>query len=208
MRRPRRGELLRPRLGGGRRLRGADRLARRSRRRAERRVRPSSRRMARRLRHHRSTGAARASSALDSPGHLIFPLVPTLVGRDRAATLAILENAQWVYALGRYPKKQVLDDPSDVKMLAGRIGAMRKAAGELSAAQKKKVDVPWATLEYDPDETPDMLWTMAKKVVPKVIAELRPLVSDTPEAAFLISPEPKKATPKKMTATARKKRKK
>jgi len=133
--------------------------------------------------------------------------VPTLVGRDRAATLAILENAQWVYALGRYPKKQVLDDPSDVKMLASRIGAMRKAAGELSAAQKKKVDVPWARLEEDPDETPDMLWTVAKKIVPKVIAELRPLVSDTPEAAFLISPQPKKAPVKKKTATARKKRK-
>ena len=52
-----------------------------------------------------------------------------------------------------------------------------------------------------------MLWTMAKKIVPKVIAELRPLVSDTPEAAFLISPQPKKAPVKKKTATARKKRK-
>jgi hypothetical protein len=130
-----------------------------------------------------------------------------LAARDRAAALAILENAQWVYALGRYPKKQVLDDPVDVKMLRDRVEAMRKAAQDLSAAQKKRVDVPWARLEEDPDETPDMLWTVAKKVVPKVIAELRPLVSDTPEAAFLISPESKKATPKKKTATARKKRK-
>jgi hypothetical protein len=135
-----------------------------------------------------------------------------LSGRDRAAALAILENAQWVYALGRYPKKQVLDDPSDVKMLRDRIAATRKAAAALSAAQKKKLDVPWARLEEDPDETPDMLWTVAKKVVPKLIAELRPLVSDTPEAAFLISPEPKKPAAKKKatkkkSAGARKRKK-
>ena len=57
-----------------------------------------------------------------------------LTARDRAATLAILENAQWVYALGRYPKKQVLDDAVDVRMLRERVEAMRNAAGQLSAA--------------------------------------------------------------------------
>jgi hypothetical protein len=142
---------------------------------------------------------------------LIFRLVPGLTARDRAATLAVLENAQWVYALGRYPKKQVLDDEIDVKMLRDRIGAMRKAAQDLSPAQRKKVDLPWARLEDDPDETPDMLWTVAKKVTPKVLAELRPLVSDTPEAAFLINPETKKTAAKKKTkkktATARKRKK-
>jgi hypothetical protein len=30
---------------------------------------------------------------------------------------------------------------------------------------------------------------MVKKVTPKLMTELRPLVSDTPEAAFLIAPE-------------------
>ena len=140
---------------------------------------------------------------------LIFRVVPGLTARDRAATLAILENAQWVYALGRYPKKQVLDDEIDVKMLRDRIGAMRKAAQDLSPAQRKKIDLPWARLEDDPDETPDMLWTVAKKVTPKVLAELRPLVSDAPEAAFLISPEPKKPAAKKKTkkATAARKKK-
>ena len=135
--------------------------------------------------------------------------MPGLTSRDRAATLALLENAQWVYALGRYPKKQVLDDAVDVKMLRDRISAMRKAAQELSPAQRKRVDVPWARLEDDPDETPDMLWTLAKKVTPKLIAELRPLVRDTPEAAFLISPEPNKKTPanKKKASTAHKRTK-
>jgi hypothetical protein len=130
-----------------------------------------------------------------------------LTARDRAAALAILENAQWVYALGRYPRKQVLDDAVDLRMLRERVGAMRNAAGELSAAQKKKLDIPWARLEEDPDETPEMLWAVAKKVVPKLIAEMRPLVSDTPEAAFLITPEKKKPPVKKKSATPRKRKK-
>ena len=135
-----------------------------------------------------------------------------LTARDRGAVLAILENAQWVFALGRYPKKQVLDDPVDVKMLRDRVEAMRKASGQLSAAQKKKVDIPWAKVEAEADETPDALWAMAKKIIPKLIAEMRPLVSDTPEAAFLITPEkksPAKRTQKtkKKSATPRKRKK-
>jgi hypothetical protein len=132
--------------------------------------------------------------------------VGTLTARDRKAALAILENAQWVYALGRYPKKQVLDDPVDVKMLRDRVEAMRRATRELSTAQKKKVDVPWDKVEADADDAPEALWAMAKKFTPKVIAELRPLVSDTPEAAFLISPETKTPT-KKKAARVRKRRK-
>jgi hypothetical protein len=119
----------------------------------------------------------------------------------------MLENAQWVFSLGRYPKKQVLDDPVDVRMLRERIAAMRKAAGDVSAAQKKKIDIPWARLEEDPDETPEMLWTVTKKVTPKLIAEMRPLVSDTPEAAFLISPEKKKTAVTKKSPAARKRKK-
>ncbi len=130
-----------------------------------------------------------------------------LSARDRTAALAILENAQWVYALGRYPKKQVLDDPVDVKMLRDRVEAMRKAAEEMSAAQKKKLDVPWDMVEAEADETPDALWAMAKKVTPKVIAELRPLVNDTPEAAFLISPEAEKTPAKKKKAATARRRK-
>ena len=133
-----------------------------------------------------------------------------LTARDRGAVLAILENAQWVFALGRYPKKQVLDDPVDVKMLRDRVEAMRKAAGQLSAAQKKKIDVPWDTVEGEADETADALWAMAKKITPKLIAEMRPLVSDTPEAAFLISPEkktPAKKTKKGKSATPHKRKK-
>ena len=137
--------------------------------------------------------------------------VPMLSARDRAAALAILENAQWVFTLGRYPKKQVLDDPVDVKMLRDRVEAMRKAAGQLSAAQKKKIDVPWDKVQAEAEATPDGLWAMAKKITPKLIAAMRPLVSDTPEAAFLISPEkktPAKKKEKKKKSAAPRKRKK
>src|SRR2546425_9296423 len=103
----------------------------------------------------------------------------------------MLENAQWVYALGRYPRKQVLSDPVDVRMLRERVEAMRKAAGELGAAQKKKIDIPWTKLEDDPAEMPEMLRMGAKKGIPKLIAEMRPPLSDTPEAAFMVSPPPK-----------------
>ena len=130
-----------------------------------------------------------------------------LTARDRAAALAILENAQWVYALGRYPRKQVLDDPVDVKMLRDRIAAMRKAAAQFSASQKKALDVPWDKVEAGADDSPDALWAMAKRVTPKLIAELRPLVSDTPEAAFLRTPEKKKPPAKKKSATARRRKK-
>ena len=92
-------------------------------------------------------------------------------------------------------------------MLRDRVAAMRKAAGDLSAAQKKKLDVPWDKVEADADDTPDVLWAMAKKVTPKLMAEMRPLVSDTPEAAFLISAEKKKARVKKRSASARKRKK-
>jgi hypothetical protein len=128
-----------------------------------------------------------------------------LTARDRTVSLAILENAQWVYALSRYPKKQVLHDPVDLKMLRDRVGAMRQASRGLSAAQKKKLDVPWDTVDEEADERPDALWAMAKKVIPKIMAELRPLVSDTPEAAFLISPEPKKTGGGKTKTTAKNK---
>src|SRR2546428_10130463 len=67
-----------------------------------------------------------------------------LSASDRRATLEILRNAQFVYGLSRYPKKQVLDDPGDVKALRERLEAMRAAAKGLSPAQREKLDVPWA----------------------------------------------------------------
>jgi hypothetical protein len=136
--------------------------------------------------------------------------VAALSSSDRKAALAILENAQWVYALSRYPKKQVLDDAVDVRMLRDRVAATRTAARSLSAAQKKKLDVPWDKLDDEGDDEPDALWDVAKKVTPKIIASLRPLVVDTPEAAFLIDPQAKKATgrvPTKKRAATRKRRK-
>jgi len=106
---------------------------------------------------------------------------------DRRAALEILRNAQFVYGLSRYPKKQVLDDPGDVKALRERLEAMRAAAKGLSPAQREKLEVPWADLEAI-DSGTEAVWKAAKRATPKIIAELTPLVRDEPEAAFLIAP--------------------
>ena len=108
---------------------------------------------------------------------------------DRKAAIAVLEQAQFVFALSRYPKKQVLDDPRDVRALRERLEAMRQAARGLSAEQRKKLGVPWEQLD-DLDSGSEAVWTAAKKVTPKILAELTPLISDQPEAAFLIAPVP------------------
>jgi hypothetical protein len=106
---------------------------------------------------------------------------------DRKAALEVLRNAQFVYGLSRYPKKQVLDDPVDVKALRERLEAMRTAAKGLSPAQRAKLDVPWADLEAI-DSGTEAVWKAAKRATPKIIAQLTPLVRDEPEAAFLIAP--------------------
>ena len=109
---------------------------------------------------------------------------------DRRAVLDVLRNAQFVYGLSRYPKKQVLADPVEVKALRERLGAMREAATRLSTAQRKKVDVPWADLDAI-DSGTEAVWKAAKRATPKIIAGLAPLVRDEPEAAFLIAPVPR-----------------
>jgi len=106
---------------------------------------------------------------------------------DRKAAFEVLRNAQFVYGLSQYPKKQVLDDPVDVKALRERLEAMRAAAKGLSPAQRDKLDVPWADLEAI-DSGTESVWKAAKRATPKIIAQLSPLVRDEPEAAFLIAP--------------------
>lgn len=110
-----------------------------------------------------------------------------ILENDRKAALEVLRNAQFVYGLSRYPKKQVLDDPADVKAIRGRLEAMRAAAKGLSSAQRAKLDVPWADLEAI-DSGTEAVWKAAKRATPKIIAQLTPLVRDEPEAAFLIAP--------------------
>jgi hypothetical protein len=90
--------------------------------------------------------------------------------KDREAVLEVLRNAQFVYGLGRYPKKQVLDDPADVKALRERLEAMRAAAKGLSPAEREKLDVPWADLEAI-DSGTEAVWKAAKRATPKIIAE-------------------------------------
>jgi hypothetical protein len=106
---------------------------------------------------------------------------------DRKAALEVLRNAQFVYGLSRYPKKQVLSNSADVKALRERLEAMRQALSALSATERTKLDIPWADFEAI-DSGTEAVWKAAKRATPKTIAQLAPLVRDEPEAGFLIAP--------------------
>src|SRR5256712_10065356 len=92
-----------------------------------------------------------------------------LSASDRRATLEVLRSAQFVYGLSRYPKKQVLDDPADVKALRERLQAMRAAAKGLSAAPRANLDVPSADLEAI-DSRSEAVWNAAKRATAQIIA--------------------------------------
>lgn len=117
-----------------------------------------------------------------------------LAGRDKKALLALIEHAQPVYLLTRYPKKQVLDDKADVKRLHDGLGGMRAAAKALPTALKERhAMIPWDELAQEPDSA-DLLWRRAKRIAPTVIRELTPLLEGEPEAAFFLRPEEPKKT--------------
>jgi hypothetical protein len=126
-----------------------------------------------------------------------------VASRDKKTLLHLIEQAQLVYLLTRYPKKQVLDDAEDVKRLEGGLDAMRTAANALPASMKKThAMIPWDELGERPD-TPDLAWRRAKRIAPTAIRELMPLLQGEPEAAFFLMPEAPK-TRKKAAATPKK----
>jgi len=119
-----------------------------------------------------------------------------LSARDKKTLLTLTEQAQLVYLLTRYPKKRVLDDPTDVERLETGLERMRTSATELSAAIRTNASaVPWDELAKKPD-TPDLAWRRAKRVAPTVLRELMPLLEGEPEAAFFLRPEPSPAKTK------------
>jgi hypothetical protein len=125
-----------------------------------------------------------------------------LSAKDKKAVLSLIEQAQLVYLLTRYPKKQVLDDARDVKRLEDGLEGMRAAAKTLPGSLKERhALIPWDELAQTPDSV-DLLWRRAKRIAPTVIRELTPLLEGEPEAAFFLRPEePKKrAAVKKATA--------
>ena len=128
-----------------------------------------------------------------------------LTARDKKALLALIEKAQLVYLLTRYPKKQVLEDEGDVAKLETGLGEMRDAAGDLSAKLREEhALVRWDELAKEP-ESAELAWRVAKRVTPTVIRELMPLLEGEPEAAFFLRPEAprKKATAKRGKAAAK-----
>ncbi len=109
--------------------------------------------------------------------------------RDKKTLLQLIEQAQLVYLLTRYPKKRVLDDAEDVNKLEGGLDGMRAAAKALPSSLKEKHGmIPWDELAEKPD-TPDLAWRRAKRVAPTALRELMPLLEGEPEAAFFLKPE-------------------
>ena len=104
--------------------------------------------------------------------------------RDRKAALRVLQVAQVAYDLSRFPKKQVLGDAADTKRLRDSIAATRAASADLSPALRDGTALKWPELIADAGD-PEAAWRIAKRVIPTLFAELRPLVGDDPEAAFL-----------------------
>src|SRR2546426_12248749 len=102
---------------------------------------------------------------------------------DRKAVLEVLRNAQFVYGLSQYPKKQVLDDPVDVKALRERLQAMRAAAKSMSAAQRDKLDGPWADREAIDCGTQGA-WKAAQRGKAKILGHPSPLILDGTQATF------------------------
>jgi hypothetical protein len=125
-----------------------------------------------------------------------------LPARDKKTLLTLIEQAQLVYLLSRYPKKQVLDDAADATRLEDGLEGMRLAAKALP--ERMKADhalVPWDELAKKPDSI-DLAWRRAKRVAPTVIREMAPLLEGEPEAAFFLKPE----TPKERKAAKAKPR--
>jgi hypothetical protein len=109
--------------------------------------------------------------------------------RDKKQLLPLAEQAQLVYLLSRYPKRQVLDDAADVARLEDGLAGMRAAAKALSSAfREEHPAVPWDELAKKPD-TPDLAWRKAKRLAPTVLREVVPALEGVPEAAFFLRPE-------------------
>jgi hypothetical protein len=121
---------------------------------------------------------------------------------EKKVLLALLEQAQLVYLITRFPKKQVLGNPADAERLDTGMTKMRAAAKELSPSLRaKQSGVQWDELLATSD-SPDLAWRRAKRVGPQVLRELRPLLDGEPELAFILDPTaaaPSKKQPVKKT---------
>ena len=126
-----------------------------------------------------------------------------VAARDKKALLELIEQAQVVYLLTRYPRRQVLDDPGDVEKLEKGLEGMRAAARSLPASLKERHGmIPWDELAEKPDTT-ELAWRRAKRIAPTALRELMPLLAGEPEAAFFLTPEAPKRVAAKGKAKAK-----
>ena len=95
--------------------------------------------------------------------------------RDRKSALRVLQVAQVAYDLSRFPKKQVLGDRGDTKRLLDSVASTRAATADLSPELRDGAAVKWPELIADPGDA-EAAWRIAKRVIPTLFAELRPLL--------------------------------
>ena len=121
---------------------------------------------------------------------------------EKKTLLTLLEQAQLVYLLTRFPKKQVLGNSADAERLESGMTKMRAAAKDLSPSLRaKQTGVQWDELLAASDSL-DLSWRRAKRVGPQVLREMRPLLDGEPELAFILDPAaaaPAKKQPAKKT---------
>ncbi|OLC58059.1 MAG: hypothetical protein AUH85_01780 [Chloroflexi bacterium 13_1_40CM_4_68_4] len=138
-------------------------------------------------------------------------------GRDRKLLTDIVQAAQLAQAYATYDRSYFLSSPDDQRKISERLVEMGQDAGRLSSALRQRTpQIPWAALieagakAGGPEADPKELWTAVKRVVPRVTAELAPLLGES-ASVFTWTPPPKqkrtsKANPASKRARSRERR--
>ena len=130
--------------------------------------------------------------------------------RDRKLLASIVQSAQLAQAFATYDRAYFLSSLDDQHKIAERLSEMGQDAAKLSSALRERTpQIPWAQLieagemARRPEPDPKELWTAVKRIVPRVTAELGPLVGDA-ASVFSWTPPPKpKRTAKAKPASKR-----
>ena len=125
--------------------------------------------------------------------------------RDRALIGEILGAAQLLQAYAGLPRTQFLRSAEDQAAARTRLQAIATSAREVSERTRNAhPGVPWDALAAGGTAgktDPVALWNVVKKVVPRAVTPLRPLVGqDTPATVFLLELP---SSPKRQTAPAK-----
>lgn len=109
--------------------------------------------------------------------------------RDRERISEIIGAAQLVQAYAGLPRAQFLRSREDQRAARTRLQTIAKRVLEVSQRTREAHDeIPWDELDSsDPPDDALALWHIVKRVVPRALSRLRPLVArDTPATVFLL----------------------